>query len=132
MPTVTITPIDVRDRWVDGEIALSDNQLTTVLNDAVDVVLSEVPNIDELLASGAVPEDRYKRVIAGMVIRYLRNPSGVRTVQETTGQFSGSTTFAGDTLGELVFTDADRRALLGKAARVGRKAFSVMPGGGVL
>lgn len=132
VPIPNVFPADVRDRWVGDDLSVTDAQLQRVLDDAVDIVTTEVQDLEAMIASGAVPQDRFTRVIAGMAIRYLRNPSGVRTVQQTTGQFSGSTTYAGDSLGELVFTDADRRALLGKSVRTGRRAFSVMPGGGVL
>ena len=129
MPIPSIFPADVRDRWVGDDLTVTDAQLQVVLEDAVDIVTTEVPDLERLLESGAVPVERFTRVVSGMVIRFLRNPTGVRTVQPTTGQFSGSTTYAGDSLGELVFTDSDRRALLGKASQRGRRAFSVMPGG---
>ena len=46
-----------------------------------------------------------------MVTRVFRNPSGVRQVQETTGTFTGSTTFAGVAPGQLYLEDSERDLL---------------------
>lgn len=118
---------EVRDRWIGADHEVPDSAVDVLIGDAEDAIRSAVPGIDALVEV-SIPLSRVKRVVARMVIRVLRNPSGIRTMQETTGQFSGSTTYAGDSPGEIVFTDDDRRDLLGKGAS-GRRAFSVMPGG---
>lgn len=122
------TADDVRTRWIGDPLDITDAALAVLIQDAEDVITSAVPNVADLVAAGTVPIERVKRIVARMVIRVLRNPTGIRTIQETTGQFSGSTTYAGDSLGEIVFTDEDRRDLLGPGSRA-RKAFSFMPGG---
>ncbi|UEJ84008.1 Gp19/Gp15/Gp42 family protein [Brachybacterium halotolerans subsp. kimchii] len=122
-----VTPDDVRDRWVGGDLDFTDQTIATLIGDAEDAIRASVPDIDQMVDT-KIPLARVSRVISRMVIRVLRNPEGIRTLQETTGQFSGSTTYAGDVLGEIVFTDEDRRDLLGKGP-TGRRAYSVMPGG---
>ena len=122
-----VSPDDVRDRWVGGDLDFTDQTIATLIGDAEDAIRASVPDIDQMIGA-SVPVERVARVISRMVIRVLRNPEGIRTLQETTGQFSGSTTYAGDVLGEIVFTDDDRRDLLGKGP-TGRRAYSVMPGG---
>lgn len=122
-----VTPDDVRDRWVGGDLDFTDQTIGTLIEDSEDAIRASVPEVDQLVG-GAIPIGRVARVISRMVIRVLRNPEGIRTLQETTGQFSGSTTYAGDVLGEIVFTDEDRRDLLGKGP-TGRRAYSTMPGG---
>lgn len=121
------TPSAVKDRWIDGELPVSDDILAVLIQDAEDALAVVIPDFDDRVRTSIIPTVRLARVVARMVIRLLRNPAGIRTVQETTGQFSGTTTYAGESLGEIQVTDADRRELLGKAA--GRRAFSIMPGG---
>ena len=122
------TPGDVKQRWLDEDMPVQDETLQVLIGDAEDQIRASIPHVDDLIDS-LIPIDRVTRIVVRMVIRYLRNPTGIRTLQETTGQFSGSTTYAGDSLGEIVFTDADRRELLGKGGTRGRRAFSVHPGG---
>lgn len=109
---------DVKSRWLTGAIPATDAQLETLIGDAEDIILGEFPN-----AETDVPAARGARVVARMVLRVLRNPEGVRTVQESTGPFGGSTTFGGDNPGELYLTDDDRRDLGGK--RSSGRAFTV-------
>lgn len=120
---------DVRARWVSGDLPASDEVVDTLIADAEDALAAAIPGLPALIEGGTIPHDRAIRVVSRIVIRLLRNPDGVRTLQETTGQFSGSTTYAGDTLGEIVVTDADRRELLGKGTARGRRAFSFSPEG---
>lgn len=121
-------PDDVHGRWVGDDLNIPDETIVTLIGDAEDAVRVAVPGIDQMIGA-TVPEERVKRVVSRMVARVLRNPRGIRTQQETTGQFSGSTTYAGENLGEIVFTDDDRRDLVGMGQTDGRRAFSVMPGG---
>lgn len=122
------TPENVKQRWLDGELPVQNDTLQVLIGDAEDQIRASIPHIDGLVGA-SIPTERVQRIVVRMVIRYLRNPTGIRTLQETTGQFSGSTTYAGDSLGEITFTDGDRRELLGKGGARGRRAFSVHPGG---
>lgn len=118
---------DVKSRWLDGDPPASDTALEQLIDDAEDAIAVAVPGIQHMIDSGTIPLPRAARVVARIVARYLRNPTGIRTLQETTGQFSGATTFAGDDLGEITVTDADRRELLGRGTGRGR-AFTVALG----
>jgi len=117
---------DVVERWPGGDPPLSDQQITTQIRDAEDAILREFPDMPARLLAGTVPARRIARVIARMVIRLMRNPEGLRTVQQGEGSFSGSLTYAGDHPGEVYLTDEDRRDLAGKA-RSGRGAFGIRP-----
>lgn len=117
------TADDVKGRWLTGEIPATDTQLVTLIGDAEDIIVGEFPNIQADIDAGAVPMGRVARVVSRMVIRLLRNPEGLRQVQETTGPTAGGYTYGGDHPGELYLTDDDRRDLAGKKA--GRRAFTV-------
>lgn len=121
-------PDDVRARWIGDDLDIDDDALTTLIEDAEDAITVAIPGIQQMIDAGTIPIVRATRVTARIVARFLRNPTGIRSVQETTGQFTGSTTYAGDDLGQISVTEADRRDLLGKSDP-GRKAFSIMPGG---
>jgi hypothetical protein len=117
------TVVDVKSRWLTGEVPATDAQILTLIGDAEDIILGEFPTIDADVASNVVPATRVVRVVARMIHRVLRNPEGVRTVQESTGPFGGSTTFGGDNPGELYLTDDDRRDIGGRKTK--GKAFTV-------
>lgn len=122
MPTWTVSD-DVRDRWVGTDaVPATDAQITTLLDDAEDSVLREIPDIATriLRAAGtdtttgpSVPLTRVKKVVARMVIRHLRNPEGRRTTQRGAGPFQEGVTYGGDEPGALYLTDEDRRELGG-------------------
>lgn len=122
-----VQPKDVTDRWPSSEAPpLDDEQIATLVGDAEDLIEREFSDVPARVASGAIPKRRITRVIARMLIRLMRNPEGLRTVQQGEGSFSGSLTYAGDHPGEVYLTDEDRRDL---ADRVGaaRRAFGIRP-----
>lgn len=115
-------PNDVRDRWVGEGLTASDAQLNTLLEDAEDTVVREFPDMATRIARAdgsdvtdgpAVPLRRVQKVVARMVIRHLRNPSGTRQMQEGAGPFQRTTTFGGEEPGALYLTDEDRAELGG-------------------
>jgi hypothetical protein len=120
---------DVKSRWLTGAVPATDAQLVTLIADAEDIILGEFLTIEADLMSGVVPATRVVRVVARMIHRVLRNPEGVRSTQETTGPFSGSTTYGGDNPGELYLTDDDRRDIGGRKARGRAFTISTIPGG---
>lgn len=115
---------DVKDRWMlPDPVPVSETTLGKLVEDAEDTITASVPGIAERVAAGTVPQARVVKIVARMVIRALRNPEGIRTQQETTGPFSGSTTFGGDEPGEIYLSEADRKELVGAPRR--GKAFTV-------
>lgn len=68
------------------------------LQDRIDAEAELVPPSKELLNTA-------KDVVIEMVTEVFRNPEGIRSIQQTTGAFSGSTTFGGDNPGKLTFTN---------------------------
>lgn len=115
---------DVKERWVVGEIPASDAQIETKIDDAEDIVLTQFPDIQARIDSGKVRLGTVVRVVAGMVVRFFRNPEGLRATGTTTGPFSetNTVTYGGDEPGELYLTDRDIQDLLGRRSG---KAFTV-------
>lgn len=114
---------DIKSRWLTGTVPATDAQILTLIGDAEDIIVGEFPTLEADVIAGRVTATRVARVVARMIHRVLRNPDGVRTVQETTGPFSGSTTYGGDNPGELHLTDDDRRDIGGRKTK--GKAFTV-------
>lgn len=119
-----VTVDDVKDRWVIGDFPGTDAQIEKKIDDAEDIVLSRFPEIQGRIDSGALRESTVVRVVAGMVVRFFRNPEGLRTTGTTTGPFSetSSVTYGGDEPGELYLTDKDIADLSGITRR---RAFTV-------
>lgn len=118
-------PQDVVDRWAGpGAPDVTDPQVQTFIEDAEDAVLREFPDIEDRITANTLSLRRVKIVVSRMVIRHLRNPENVRTVQDSTGPYGSSTTYAGDNPGSLELTDRDRRDLAPIRANV-RKPFTV-------
>ncbi len=119
-PSPWAEPSDVRDRWV-GAAALTATaaQLLTLIADAEDTILREFPDLPDRIDSveegvEAIPLLRVKKVVARVVIRHLRNPSGIRQQQEGAGPYQRSTTYGGEEPGALYLTDEDRAELGGR------------------
>ena len=114
---------DVKTRYIGGDLPASDAEIQVLVDDAEDIVLREIPDIVDLVASGEIPEARVRRVVAKMVIRVLRNPDGYRSTNLTSGPFSQGYTWAGDNPGELTLTDEDKDEL--RPGIGGQRAFTV-------
>lgn len=123
-----LTPADeVKDRWLlEEDFPVPDETLEKLIGDAEDTIEGEFPGLRDKVLRGddQFPEHRVHKIVARMVLRLLRNPEGVRTIQESTGPWGGSTTLAGDDPGEMYLTDKDRKELRGERTRSGR-AFTV-------
>lgn len=117
---------DVRNDALGVDDGFSDQQVTRLIERAERLVVREFPTVEKRVTDGELSADTVADIVSAMVIRVLRNPDGIRTIQDSTGPFSGSTTFAGDNPGQLYLSDEDRRALNPGGAS-GRRAFSVMP-----
>ena len=114
---------DIKDRYIGGDLPATDAEIQVLIDDAEDIIRREVPDIEELIDSGEVPENRVRRIIAKMVIRVLRNPDGYRSTNLTSGPFSQGYTWAGDNPGELTLTDEDKDDLM--PGMGGQRAYSV-------
>jgi hypothetical protein len=79
-----------------------------LLRAASNMVRSRRPTIDQQIAAGLVSQDMAALAVTNMVLRVMRNPSGLRS--ETVGPFSRSydTTVAA---GLLVFTDDEEQLI---------------------
>ena len=114
---------DIKDRYIGGDLPASDAEIQVLIDDAEDIIRREVPDVEDLIESGEIPENRVRRIVAKMVIRVLRNPDGYRSTNLTSGPFSQGYTWAGDNPGELTLTDEDKDDLL--PGMGGQRAFTV-------
>lgn len=106
------TPQDVRDRWLGSTpLDVTDEQLEVLIADAEDTINRTFPDIQDRIDSSELPLTRVVKVVARMVIRHLRNPEGIRAVQEGAGPFQVSRTWGGNEPGALWLTDEDMAEL---------------------
>lgn len=117
---------DVRDDSLGADEGFNDQQITRLIERAERLVIRTFPTTEKRVNDGDLLADTVADIVSAMVVRVLRNPEGIRTIQDSTGPHSGSTTFAGDNPGQLYLTDEDKRAL-NPSSTSGRRAFSVMP-----
>ena len=126
------TAQDVIKDWIGNDQPVKDETLDRWVARAERLLRREFPTLQERINSGAEPDlaDTVKDVISSMVTRVFRNPQGIRTQQESTGQFVGSITFGGDQPGSLYLTKEERDALTppGQRHKDG-KAFTIPIGG---
>jgi hypothetical protein len=94
-----------------------------LLRAASNMVRARQPNIDQLIATGKVSQDLVALAVTNMVLRVMRNPSGLRS--ETVGPFSRSydTTVAA---GLLVFTDDEAQLIAPPGTELVRPAIGQM------
>lgn len=114
---------DVVDRWIGGGLPADESQITTLLEDASDVIRKAFPDVDSRISDSDVFARTVGRIASNMVIRYLRNPTGQRSVTQGAGAFQQSVTYGGDNPGQMSLTDAERAELAGPKNLSG-KAFS--------
>lgn len=126
-------PQDVRERWIAPQSigAFSDATIKRLIAEAEDTINAAFPDMGARLSSGQVPPMRVNKIVVRMVIRALRNPSGMRTVQESVGPFSTNGTFGGDEPGEIYLSADDRAELQGRTATTA-KTIRVIPARGWL
>ena len=113
MPLAYTSYADVSSRWVGGEVPASEATVEALLADAEDSILHEFSDLDDRITDGRTSAYRVSKVAARMVMRHLRNPGGVRTLQHGEGPFNESLTFPGETSEGLYLTDDDRAELGG-------------------
>ena len=120
------TSQDVRDRWLGpGSIPVSDEQLEILIRDAEDTILRVFPDIQQRIDDNDLPLDRVVKVVCRMVIRHIRNPEGIRSMQEGAGPFRSRVLSAGMS-GSMYLTTQDFTSWR-RSAAVGRSP-STRPG----
>lgn len=115
---MSITQVDdVLSMWI-GEDKPTDRELVGLwVKRAERMVMREVPGLQAAFAPEAEGNETLqwtvRDVVSAMVTRVLRNPEGIRTIQDSTGGvFSGSTTYAGDNPGMLYIDEREKSALM--------------------
>lgn len=62
-------------------------------------------DLEDALSRGLTTEGDIRSVQVDLALAVLKNPMGARSLNETTGPFSGGMTFGGDFLGTLSLTE---------------------------
>lgn len=119
--TTWITPDDVANRWIGGDLPDADI-IAELIADTEVVVRDEFPDIDIRIAASPGLLDKVRFVARQMVIRVLQNPDGVRSRTSQTGPYSDTTTMGGDDPGSPWLTEKERAMLSGQRAP---RAFSI-------
>jgi hypothetical protein len=115
---------DVVNRWTDSvDLPATQPQVETLLEDAEAILLREFPNLAADVASESISMSLVVMVEVAMVTRRLRNPAGVRSIQEGAGPYQQTITHGGDDPGSLYLTDEERRLLSTNVYK--NKAFSI-------
>lgn len=115
----------VINEWVGDDVPTDVVLVGAWVAKAERLLRREVPDLRDRIAAGE--EDLLEEVqdvVASVIARKFRNPEGARQVQETTGPFSASKTYAGDSPGELELTQKEL-ARLTKGTTGLRRAYSV-------
>src|SRR5690606_10486175 len=102
-----ITPRDILIRWVGDNKPISedDESFIELFNDAIEIALLNVKNLEELVSNGETPLSTVKQVITAMLTRYYSIGQEYRSsYSETVGSFSHSGSVGGDVDGRGVMT----------------------------
>lgn len=102
---------DVKDRY-EGDLntRYTDTYIQTKIEDAEALIEQDYPSVAGRLASGALLDQNYKRIVAFAVLRVLRNPEGYVIEGEANVNVTRNKNVAS---GELAFTDAEVYTLAG-------------------
>lgn len=129
-----VVPDDVTDAWIGSDAPTDQDQIELWIGKAEREVRFRVPDLMARLDAEAalVPPvtdllEATKDVVVAMVTRVFRNPEGVRTRNETTGPFSGSITYGGDTPGGLYLTESELAKLTEDVASGGAYTVDMIP-----
>lgn len=107
-----ITTQDVKDRY-EGDLTtrFSEQYLQTKLDDAIALIDGECPTVAERYASGALSANNFKRVVADVVLRVVRNPGGYASEGEAGVSYTLRASVAS---GDLYLTKKDVALLTGR------------------
>jgi hypothetical protein len=85
---VSIVVTDLQARYEGDLSTFNQDYLQTQIDDAVAYVDSTYPVVKYRLGNGRLSVQSYKRVIANMVIRVIRNPTGLASEGDGTYSYS--------------------------------------------
>jgi hypothetical protein len=117
-----VIPSDLANRWrplTSAETVVAE----ALIDDAFEVLLARVPNLQERLDSGDLRPGLLVKVIVEMVKPVMMNPEGM--LEESIDDWTGRRDAAQST-GIMQVSDDAIRLLMGGVVR---KAFSIVPGG---
>lgn len=128
------TPDDVTGAWIGPGAPTDDAQIQVWIDKAERLIRRRVPDVQVRIdaeADGDPPStellDTAKDVVVSVVTRVYRNPSGIRQENETTGPFTTSRTYGGDTPGTLYLTDDELASLQGISSGSGAFGIDLIP-----
>ena len=127
-------PNDVTDAWI-GEGAPGEPESVQIWIDKAErMVRRQVPDIQSRIDAEAEEDppstellDSTVDVVVAMVTRVFRNPSGIRQENETTGPFTTSRTYGGETPGGLYLTEDELATLKGAEDSTGAFSIDLIP-----
>lgn len=111
VPDPFATAQDVADLWrplSSAETARADHLVVV----ASAMIRHDVPLVDQWIADGLLDPVLPKQVVVNMIERVLRNPTGMKQVQQTAGPFSSGGSWDTDQVGGRLYLTADDLALL--------------------
>ncbi len=125
-------PSDVTEAWIGENAPTDDQQIQVWIEKAEREVKYRVPGIQARIDAEAaeVPPrtdllEAAKDVVVAMVTRVFRNPEGIRQTNVTTGPYTASKTYGGNTPGGMSLTDDELAKLQG--ARGGAFSIDLIP-----
>lgn len=131
MPSWT-SPTDVTGAWIGEGVPTDNNKIQGWIDRAEREIKYRVPDIQARITAEAaeVPPrtdllETVKDVVVAMVTRVFRNPEGIRQTNVTTGPYTASKTYGGNTPGGLGLTDEELAKLQG--ARGGAFTIGLIP-----
>lgn len=114
------SPTDVTGAWIGEGVPTDVAKIQKWIDKAEREIKYRVPDIQaRITAEGQETPARTdlletaKDVVVAMVTRVFRNPEGIRQTNVTTGPFTNSKTYGGDTPGGLGLTDDELAKLQG-------------------
>lgn len=103
--TLSVTAQDIESEWR----PLTPAEAQTLAGKSTAAwtrIVALVPGIEDNIDAGLVSQDTVKSVMASMIVRVLKNPDSVRTVQSSIDDYNGSRTLDNTvSSGELYLTD---------------------------
>jgi hypothetical protein len=127
-------PADVTGAWIGEDVPTDTAQVQLWIDKAERMVRRHVADIQTRIDAEAEEDppstellDSTVDVVVAMVTRVFRNPSGIRQENETTGPFTTSRTYGGDTPGALYLTEDEIAALKGAEDSTGAFSIDLIP-----